>query len=208
MNATEALARIQRLGVPAVTTSDVAALLDLSTGAASHTLRRLARARLVGSLRRGLWSVSDRVDPLAMAEYITAPYPSYVSLQTALYLRGMIMQIPATIYLVSLARSARVTTPIATYSLHHVAPEIFDGFEVQPKSGIKLAFAEKALVDLLYLSGTRTRLFSSLPELELPRGFRTARARAWVKRIPAPRLRVLVEQRLKEVLERARSGGG
>ena len=202
MNASEALSRLKRLRVPAATTADAAAVLGVSGEAASHTLRRLARSGLVTPLRKGVWALADRPDPLALAEYVTMPYPSYLSLQTALYQHGMIEQIPSMIFLVSLARSGRVETGLGTYSVHHVQPAFFDGFESLPDSGIKLATAEKALVDFLYLSPTRSRLFAALPELELPRGFRRSVAREWVGRIPSQRLRGIVARRLDEVLAR------
>ena len=110
---------------------------------------------------RRVWAFSDQPDPLALAEYVTAPYPSYVSLQNALYRRGMISQIPSSIYLVSLAWSDLVETAIGTYSVHHVRPELFGGFEHDARSGTKLALPEKALFDFLYLSPTRGRLFGS-----------------------------------------------
>ena len=202
MNAREALGRLRSLHVQAATTGDAAAVLGLSTEAASHTLRRLAASGLVTAVRRGLWVLSDRPDPLALAEYVTAPYPSYVSLQTALYRRGMITQIPSLIYLVSLARSARVQTKVGTYSVHHIRPELFGGFEHDPASGTKLALPEKALFDFLYLSPTRGRLFAALPELELPRGFHRSEARAWAGRIPSRRSRTIVLRALDEVLAR------
>jgi predicted transcriptional regulator of viral defense system len=201
MNASEALRRLRSLRVPAATTADAAAVLGVSTAAASLTLRRLASSGLVTPVRRGLWALSDRPDPLALAEYVTAPYPSYVSLQTALYRRGMVEQIPSMIYLVSLARSGRVETRIGTYSVHHVRPELFGGFEHDAASGTKLALPEKALFDFLYLSPTRGRLFAALPELELPRGFRRSEARAWADRISSPRSRTMVRRALNEVLK-------
>ncbi len=202
MNAREALGRLRSLQIPAATTADAAAVLGLSTEAASHTLRRLASSGLVTSVRRGLWALSDRPDPLALAEYVTAPYPSYVSLQTALYRRGMIAQIPSMIYLVSLARGDRVETKVGTYSVHHIRPELFGGFEHDAASGTKLALPEKALFDFLYLAPTRGRLFAALPELELPRGFRRSEARAWADRIPSRRSRTIVQRALDEVLAR------
>ncbi len=202
MNAREALGRLRSLQIPAATTADAAAVLGLSTEAASHTLRRLASSGLVTSVRRGLWALSDRPDPLALAEYVTAPYPSYVSLQTALYRRGMIAQIPSMIYLVSLARGDRVETKVGTYSVHHIRPELFGGFEHDAASGTKLALPEKALFDFLYLAPTRGRLFAALPELELPRGFRRSEARAWADRIPSRRSRTMVQRALDEVLAR------
>lgn len=203
MNAAEALRRLRALRVPAATTSDAAAVLGISGEAASHTMRRLARSRLVTPVRKGVWALAEQPDPLALAEYVTAPYPSYLSLQTALYRHGMIDQIPSMIFVVSLARTGRIETPLGTYSVHHVQPSLFDGFEPVAESGIKLATAEKALVDFLYLSPARGRLFASLPELELPRGFRRSEARRWVRRIPSARLRTIVERKLDEVLARS-----
>lgn len=134
---------------------------------------------------------------------MTAPYPSYVSLQTALYRHGMIDQIPSMIFVVSLARSGRIETQLGTYSVHHVQPAFFAGFQSLPDSGIKLALPEKALVDFFYLSPTRGRLFAALPEVELPRGFRRNVAREWAQRIPSRRLRTIVANRLDQVLARA-----
>lgn len=202
MNASEAIGRLRSLRIAAATTADAAAVLGLSTEAASHTLRRLASSGLVTPVRRGLWALTDRPDPLALAEYVTAPYPSYVSLQTALYRRGMVTQIPSMIYLVSLARGDRIETKLGTYSVHHIRPELFGGFEYDPGSGTKLALPEKALFDFLYLSPTRGRLFAALPELELPRGFRRSEVRAWADRIPSPRSRSIVRRKLEEVLVR------
>jgi predicted transcriptional regulator of viral defense system len=204
MNATEALRRLRNLRVPAATTADAAAILGISGEAASHTLRRLARTGLITPVRKGIWAIGDRPDPLVLADYVTVPYPSYVSLQTALYRHGMIGQIPEMTYLVSLARSTRIATPLGTYSVHHVQPAFFGGFTSLPDSGVKLASPEKALVDFLYLSPTRGRLFAALPELELPSGFRQAEARKWVHRISSARVRTIVDRKLKHVLAAAR----
>lgn len=203
MNAREALGRLRKLGVPAVTTADAAAVLGVSTGAATQMLRRLASSGLLTSVRRALWALSDHPDPLALAEYVTAPYPSYVSLQTALYRRGLIAQIPSMIYLVSLARSDRLETSVGTYSVHHIRPELFGGFEHDPTSGTKLALPEKALFDFFYLSPTRGRLFGTLPELDLPRGFRRRAALRWADRIPSRRSGAMVRRRLAEALAAA-----
>ena len=90
MNASEALSRLKKLGVPAATTADAAAVLGLSSSAASHTLRRLAAAKLIAGVRKGVWALSDQPDRLDLIEYVTAPYPAYLSLQSALYQHGMI----------------------------------------------------------------------------------------------------------------------
>jgi len=202
MNARDALGRLLRLRVPAVTTADTAAVLGITIEAASHALRRLGASGLLTPVRKGLWALGDRPDPLSLAEYVTAPYPSYVSLQSALYLHGMVDQIPAMTYLVSLGRSARVRTGLGTYSVHHVRPEFFGGARRDPGSGVKLASPEKALVDFLYLSPTRSRLFAALPELELPRSFSVRSARRWTALIPPGRLRTIVARELDLTLAR------
>lgn len=203
MNASEALARLRALGVPVIETADAAAALGLRTAAASQTLVRLARAGLVTSVRHGTWWVEGDIDPLRLPEYLTAPLPSYVSLHTALHRRGVIEQIPEVVYAASLARTQRIATSAGTISLHHLAPEVFGGFE-EMSSGVKLATAEKALFDFAYLSGGRSRLFTSLPELELPRGFSRRELARWVRRIPSERTRTLTERKLESFLASAR----
>ncbi|PYL65723.1 MAG: hypothetical protein DMF25_02585 [Verrucomicrobia bacterium] len=43
---------------------------------------------------------------------------------------------------------------------------------MNPSEDAKIAVPEKALLDVLYLSPSRTRLFVKLPEIEYPRKFR------------------------------------
>lgn len=209
MSAVNVLGRLRALGVPAVTTSDAAAAAGLSIEAASHALRRLASAGLVTPVRKGLWALRESPDPLSLADYVTAPHPSYVSLQTALHLHGMIEQIPDVTYLVSLGRTALVRTRIGTYSVHHVGPRFFGGAVLDHRTGVRLASPEKALVDFLYLSPTRSRLFARLPELELPPGFSQAEARRWGALIPSARVRTIVARELDRLLgpQRARPSG-
>lgn len=204
MNAREALARLRALGVPVIRTADAATALAQSTAAATRTLSRLADASLVASVRHGAWWIAEgAVDAYRLPEYLTSPLPSYVSLQSALSLRGLIEQIPERVFAVSLARTQRIATSAGTISIHHVAPEVFGGFE-ESATGVKLATAEKALFDMAYLSGGRSRLFTRLPELDLPPRFRRAELRHWIARIPSARGRTLTSSRLERMLASAR----
>lgn len=203
MNAREAFATLRRLGVPVLRTADAAAALRQGTRAANMTLSRLVSAGLASQVRHGTWWIDGVVDPHRLPEYLTAPLPSYLSLHTALHLRGLIEQIPEVVYAASLARTQKITTRAGTFSIHHLAPEVFGGFE-ETEGGVKLATAEKALFDFAYLSAGRSRLFTSLPELELPRGFRRAELRRWVARIPSERSRTVTERKLETFLEAAR----
>jgi predicted transcriptional regulator of viral defense system len=197
------LGRLHALRVPAITTADAAAALGLSPVAASQALRRLASAGLVTPIRKGLWATRAGPDPLTLADYVTFPHPSYVSLQTALYLHGMIEQVPNVTYLASLARTSEVKTPVGTFSVHHLAPAIFGGSRQDPRTGVRIATPAKALVDYLYLAPARSGLFRRLPELEIPPSFSRTEARSWVQKIPSPGRRALVARELDRTLASA-----
>ncbi|MGH7439830.1 MAG: type IV toxin-antitoxin system AbiEi family antitoxin domain-containing protein [Polyangiaceae bacterium] len=182
-----------------IETADAAAALGQSPYAASKTLSRLAASGLVSAVRHGVWWMGPRIDAYRLHEYLTAPLPSYLSLQTALHLHGMVEQIPETYYAVSLARTQRIATSAGHFSIHHVDPVLYGGFEETP-SGAKIASPEKAIFDLAYLSGGATRLFAALPELELPPRFRWREVEHWVGRVPSQRSRTLVGSRIERFL--------
>lgn len=52
--------------------------------------------------RFGLWALDRGTDPFVAAPYLTAPFPAYVSLWSALARHDMIEQIPRSVYVVSL----------------------------------------------------------------------------------------------------------
>ena len=200
MSAASALARLRALGKPVVTTDDAALALGAKGSAATHTLKRLAVAGLLKGIRHGLWATDLTLDPLLLPEYLTAPFPSYISFQSALFLRGMVSQIPEVIYVASLAQPRKVRTSLATFSIHRLAPRFFGGFETVKASGVRLATPEKALLDTLYLAPARSGLFAHLPEVELPECFDWDRITYWVGRIAAGPRRKSVEQRLQALL--------
>jgi len=201
----DALGALASLDAPAFTSREAAARLRVPNGHASVSLARLRAAGLLVRLRRGLWAFRDRVDPLALPELLTAPFPAYVSLQSALYLHGIISQVPAVTYAVTLARTRRVATPLGTVSLHHVQPRFFFGYDDAGRAGGRLATPEKALVDFLYLTPARSRLFRALPELEWPKTFRRSVARSIVGRIEPPSRRRSVRRSLEELLSARRA---
>jgi predicted transcriptional regulator of viral defense system len=198
------LSRLRRLGKPVVTTNDATLAWRVERSAATHTLKRLAAEGLLGKVRHGLWSVFPGLDPLLLPEYLTAPLPSYVSFQSALYLHGLVSQVPQVVYVASLGQTRRVRTSVGIFSIHRLAPTFFGGYETRPDSGVRLATAEKALLDTFYLGPTRSRMFAHLPEIEIPEGFDRRLARHWLARIPAGPRRTSVERRLERLLPAAR----
>ena len=107
-------------------------------------------------------------------------------------------QIPRLIFVASLARTQRIATPLGTYSIHHLAPELFAGFDGSEELGY-VAVPEKALFDTVYLRAA-VGGSAALPELELPPGFREERLGEWVDRVARPRLRTLVSLGLDKAL--------
>jgi predicted transcriptional regulator of viral defense system len=187
------------MGPAAFQTSDAAAYLGIGNAHASKLLARLAASGHLARLGRGRWGFEDRIDPLALPEYLTSPFPSYVSLQSALYHHGMISQIPSVIYAISLARARTHPTHLGTVSVHHVDPSFFFGYQPAAKGSGKIATPEKALIDFLYLSPARTRLFRALPELEFSKGFKVNEARKIIGQIRPVRRRNHVSRLFEEI---------
>jgi len=201
MKQTESFTILQALGQPLLTTKDAAAALRITPSRANKVLARLAESGFLVHLCRGHWVIGRAVNPLTLPEQLAAPYPAYVSLQTALFHHGMISQIPEVIYAVTLAKPRRIRTPLGVISLHRIDPEFFFGFEPAVSGGMLMATPEKALLDVFYLSPARSRLFTTLPEVELPKNFSWKKIREMVQRIPFPQRRTLVEDRVAAMIE-------
>ena len=205
MRAIEAKRRLYDAGVPAMGTADAAMLLGMTSSHASRVLERLADAGQVVRLKRGVWGISERLDQLQVPEHLTAPQACYISLQSALFFHEMISQIPNVVYAVSPARTRRWETPLATVSVHHVDPSFFYGFETVNNGKVKMATPEKALLDCLYLSPAKSRLFASLPELHLEGVFDAGAAERLLDQLDSISLRNTLRARLMRLIDRAES---
>lgn len=200
MQSLEVLKKLKQLNQICLQTRDVAALLNLSTAAASKILQRLTEHDHLLHIHRGLWAFPEKLNPLTLPEYLALPFPTYISLQTALHHHGMISQLPTVIYAVSLAKTKRFVTPAGEFSIHHLDAHFFFGYELLPGTLIKMATPEKALIDLIYFSSAKTRLFSSLPEIELSENFSLETARSIISRITSQRRRMMVTTRFEKLL--------
>ena len=63
-----------------------------------------------------------------------------------------------------------------------------------------MARPEKALLDTLYLTPARSRLFAHLPEVELPASFDEQEAYRWLTKVSLGPRRLAMEQRLSAIL--------
>jgi predicted transcriptional regulator of viral defense system len=204
VNQIEALTRLKTFGATGFETRDAAALLGVSAANANMILRRLAHNGLILHVSRGRWIGSEAVDRFVLPELISAPSPAYVSMQSALFHHGLIEQVPAVIFAATLSRPRRVRTPLGVVSLHRLPATLFEGFELDDRTGAKIARPEKALFDLFYLAPGRTRLFAALPELEIPRAFRWAELIRYSGLVRSPARRSFLLARIADARGRRR----
>lgn len=208
MNQIEALRQLRTLAAPVIETRDAAVLLQVNLSNATTILRRLANKAMISHLSRGRWLISDKFDRLALPELISAPYPAYISLHSALFHHGMIQQIPSVLYAVTLARPRRLHTPLGTISFHRVPPHLFKGFETTSRSEAKIASREKALFDTLYLAPGRSRVFARLPEVTIPRHFRWERLNEYATLVHSSGRRAYITGRISELKSATRQKAG
>lgn len=201
MKPIEAYGDLRRIGAPIFSTREAAARLQTSVSNASHSLRSMEDAGLVRRVRQGLWSVEPDVDPVVVPPYLTAPFPAYISFWSALARHDMIEQIPRKIFVASLDRSRQVKTSLGIYSIHHLAPELFSGYEGSGTTGY-IAVPEKALFDTVYIHKARGARIS-FPELSLPVGFDRRKLAAWADRISTGRLRTQISSGLQQAVSQA-----
>jgi len=203
MTTIEILELLKKFHVPLLETKDVADMLHITKDSAAKYLHNLKNKNFVEKIQRGKWIIKDlNYDPMQIAEFLTTPKESYISLHTALFYHGMIEQIPSRIYSVTVDRSRVTQTPVGVFSFHHCNPEFFTGYNYI-KPYLKLATAEKALVDYYYFSPTKVRQFTKLPELELPKKFSWKKALEYCEMIPSKRTRSLVYSKIKEQREKS-----
>lgn len=201
MTVAGAYADLVRLDRAVVTTREAAARWRIEQRAAGQRLNAMADAGLVRRLRRGLWALDPEIDPFVVPPFLTAPHPAYISFWSALHRHGLIEQIPRRISVASLDRSRRIDTSVGTFQVHHIAPELFTGYE-EIGTGVYLASTEKALFDTVYVRNAAAGGVH-LPELTLPPGFDREALRGWTRLIGSERLRTLVAQSLTAALDAA-----
>jgi len=95
--------------------------------------------------------------------------PSYVSLESALAYYGLIPESAFLITAISTNKTSRFNTTIGNFSYHSLKHEYYQGYTLVNRNNIsfKLAYPEKALLDLLYIRKPNT--LTEVSELRLNR---------------------------------------
>jgi len=149
---------------------DLVMLLMGKTSDARHSVvKRALKEGLLIRLRRGLYLIAGKAEPLFIEEFELALLiygPSFVSLESALSYHGWIPEGVYTTTCVSTKRAKEFKTPIGIFSYKRIPEEKFyTGVDrIKTKKGcFFVATPWRALADFIY---TRRKSWKTLSELE------------------------------------------
>jgi len=109
----------------------------------------------VKKIRQGFYIFSDlELDEKSLFTIANRIYePSYVSLEMALSIYGIIPEAVYGVTSVTSQKTKNIKTPIGDFSYRHIQPDIMFGYELREHNGhgYKMAELEKAILDYLHL---------------------------------------------------------
>lgn len=115
----------------------------------SVAMGRLVKQGDIVRIHKGFYTAD--ISSLDWEAFACAVYaPSYVSFESALAAHNVLSQRPIHISLATLRRSKRISSANRNVIYHHLKNDLFWGYA--KNGGALLADAEKAFLDLLYLS--------------------------------------------------------
>jgi predicted transcriptional regulator of viral defense system len=113
-----------------------------------RAIQRLLKKRLLLKLSKELYA-----NPLAapsLEEVASVLYPpSYVSLESALFMHGILEQAPHLLTCVSTNKTKTFRTDLGEIAYFHLKRELFFGYEITDR--VPLAWPEKAALDFVYI---------------------------------------------------------
>lgn len=196
---------------PIFTTGDVAYVAGVSLSTAARALSTLAKRGAVATVTRGVWArpAHPHFSPYAVVPFLLgmslvggpdSAEPGYVSLLSALNLRGMIDQIPRTVQVIAMRQRPVLRTPVGTYSFHRLQPDLMAGYEPGGRlANFELARPTKALFDTLYLSTRRGLRHAHLPELDRSPDVSDDEMRGYIALVRSAPLRAAVTERWEQL---------
>lgn len=131
---------------------------DVDAADVRRQLSRWCAAGRVVQLRRGLYALATpyrrgEPDPFLVANRLVAG--SYVSLESALAVHGLIPEHVPVVTSVAAHRPGRWDTPLGSFMYQHITPRWLHGYQplvVSARQTVLVATPEKALLDLVYLT--------------------------------------------------------
>jgi len=159
------------------TLKEIAALGHESPPSAAMTLLRAAEKGLVARVGNLWLNLTDPPDLLEVA--LSLASPSYLSFESALYRHGLLSQAPRGAFTIATTgRSRLLQTPFGSIQLIHLKSPLFFGFDDR-----RIAFPEKAWLDLLYIRGRQGRK-QLLSEEFYPEGLDKRRLKKMARKFP------------------------
>jgi len=111
----------------------------------------------------------------------------------------VIGQIPQVITVASTGHTKVIKTPVGTFDVHQMSPDLFAGFDWDGSGGYLLAEPEKAFVDCLYLASRKGRRFGNFPEINTER-LDQKLLKGWMRKINDKKIRSAVLNRAQKIL--------
>lgn len=130
---------------------DISALLGQSRPAAAMLLLRAQKKGHVFRVKNIWVNLLNGPDLLEVALALISP--SYLSMESALFYHQCLSQSPkGRLSLITPGRPSKIDCPLGNIQYFHLQKKLFFGFDAQ-----RIACAEKAFLDLVYLRGLKGR---------------------------------------------------
>lgn len=150
------------------TLEDVFKIFDIQPFAAKALLQRLKKGKIIQPLIRGKYLFLFGLktpEEFEIANFLY--YPSYISLESALSLYGIIDQFPYQILSVTLRKTKSFKVMGKQFVYAHIKPEFFKDY-IKERNFL-IATPEKSVFDFLYLVYKGVRTKNNLELLNLKR---------------------------------------
>ncbi|HSV43382.1 MAG TPA: hypothetical protein VLJ10_02400 [Candidatus Bathyarchaeia archaeon] len=159
---------------PVIDTDTAIRLTQENTQVMRNQISRWVKSGQLVQLKRGLYlfNENDRDQKVTNLFCGNKLYePSYVSMETALSLYGIIPEGVSVVTSITTKVTKRFRNKVGDFLYQHIKPQAFRGFRQETFGGLPVFIAEpeKAVLDFLYLNSAR---FGKDPEGQLRESFR------------------------------------
>lgn len=151
--------RIFRTGKAIYSLGELMRVSGLPLSSMRRAAQRLVQRGLILKLGKELYANSFFPPNLEEVAGVLYP-PSYISLESALHIHGIMDQAPHMVTCVSLNKTKTFRTALGKIAYSHVKKELFFGYEIRNR--YPLAQPEKAVLDFVYIQ----RRNGSIPPLD------------------------------------------
>lgn len=177
---------------------------NMSLSSASHKLLRMEQNQGITHIAKGIWANLHHpyYSPLSAIPYLLRNEQGYISFLTALNIHGIVSQIPQKYQVATTGHSRDLTTPIGHFEFHQMHPRLMrTGIEwSKTHCPYRIATAEKALLDTLYLATRKNNKFLYLPELDLSKKiFDSKKLKKMLRMISYEKIRTAIENRFDQL---------